>query len=122
MASSKAFVEVLPSTVSADNIYGSILRARFNVKQGTSAGILSLTRNVTAATISVWTKVQKVLLPTPSRFHYIFNLRELSRVFQGILETPQTVIVDEEKFVSLWRPEPVRVRQRFRCQHLSSSA
>ncbi|CAE7947026.1 SWA2, partial [Symbiodinium sp. KB8] len=103
------FNMVLPSTVSADNIYGSILRARFNAKQGTSAGILSLTRNVTAATISVWTKVQKVLLPTPSRFHYIFNLRELSRVFQGILETPQTVIVDEEKFVSLWRHECTRV-------------
>ncbi|CAE7638868.1 Dnah5 [Symbiodinium pilosum] len=114
-----SFNMVLPSTVSADNIYGNILRARFNAKQGTSPGILSLTRNVTSATIGVWTKVQKVLLPTPSRwlgwidnfiwFHYIFNLRELSRVFQVDLLSCEFVIVDEERFVSLWRHECTRV-------------
>lgn len=103
------FNMVLPSTVSADNIYGNILRARFNAKRGVDAGIIALTASLTSATIALWTKVQRVLLPTPARFHYIFNLRELSRVFQGIMETPQAVISDEERLVSLWRHECTRV-------------
>ncbi|CAK9087235.1 unnamed protein product [Durusdinium trenchii] len=103
------FNMVLPSTVSADNIYGSILRARFNTKLGVDGGVVALSANLTTATIALWTKVQKVLLPTPARFHYIFNLRELSRVFQGIMETPLEVMNDEERLVSLWRHECTRV-------------
>lgn len=103
------FNMVLPSNVSADNIYGSILRARFNAKQGMEQGIINLSRLLTQATISVWARVQKSMLPTPARFHYIFNMRELSRVFQGIMETPVEVIINEGRLVSLWRHECTRV-------------
>ena len=35
--------------------------------------------------IDVYNTIQTQLLPTPSKSHYTFNLRDLSKVFQGIL-------------------------------------
>ena len=47
---------------------------------------------LTNATIALWRTMKDKMLPTPAKFHYIFNLRELSRVFQGILLTPTDTI------------------------------
>lgn len=104
-----AFNMTLPSQVSVDNIYGSILKAQFNPKLVSDAAVIALTKRLNAVTIAVWLKVQKSLPPTPARFHYIFNMRELSHVFQGIMETPVSVIIDEQTLVGLWRHECTRV-------------
>ena len=32
------------------------------------------------ATITLWSKVAARMLPTPAKFHYLFNMRELSKV------------------------------------------
>jgi len=103
------FAMVPPSTMSVDNIYGSILRARFNSKQGADASVVAASRRLTGATIAVWSKMQRLLLPTPARFHYVFNMRDLSRIFQGIMETPLLVLYDENHLVSLWKHECTRV-------------
>jgi dynein heavy chain len=103
------FNMVLPSVTSVDNIYGNIMRARFNAKSNTPEAVIKTSKKLTAATIDVWDKVKRSLLPTPSRFHYIFNMRELSRVFQGIMETPVTAIPDETIMVGLWKHECTRV-------------
>jgi len=36
------------------------------------------------ATIQLWESASTKLLPTPTKFHYVFTIRELARVFGGM--------------------------------------
>jgi dynein heavy chain len=46
---------------------------------------------------------------TPLKFHYIFNLRDLSKVYEGLLNTTVDKFQTREKFIRLWRNESMRV-------------
>lgn len=85
------FNMVLPSITSINDIYGQMLAGRFPAGK-VPAETLSVVNNLTQATISLWRTMKDKMLPTPAKFHYIFNLRELSRVFQGIMLTPTETI------------------------------
>ena len=85
------FNMVLPSITSINDIYGQMLAGRFPAAS-TPADTLAVVNKLTIATISLWRTMKDKMLPTPAKFHYIFNLRELSRVFQGILLTPTDTI------------------------------
>jgi len=72
-----------PSNKSVGDIYGSVLGALFTPKRY-SADVVAMKTLLIDATIQVWETVGKRLLPTPAKFHYLFNIRELARVFGGI--------------------------------------
>lgn len=61
------------------------------------------------ATLAIYNEIQKVLLPTPDRSHYVFNLRDVSRVFQGILLARPMVHTKPEQLARLWAHETCRV-------------
>ena len=83
-----AFNMVLPSLASIDDLYGQMLRGRFTTSDFSAAAVATASK-LTGATIELWRRVKGKMLPTPAKFHYTFNMRELSRVFQGVLLTPK---------------------------------
>jgi len=46
---------------------------------------------------------------TPVKFHYIFNLRDLSRVYEGLMLSTPDFINTKAKLIRLWRNECLRV-------------
>lgn len=111
-----------PSQKSIENIYGRILETLFNPKKYTPE-VIKAKDVVVESTISLWNQIRKILLPSPAKFHYVFNMRELSRTFQGICNVagkPEHQVImktlnmpsgtsPEYYILALWRHECERV-------------
>eukprot|EP00606_Chrysophyceae_sp_TOSAG23-5_P000891 GSChrysophyteH2.ASY1.ANO1.1126.1 assembled CDS len=67
-------------------IFTSIVRGYMNIKLGS---FVSLAEKMVHSSVDIYMRIQKELLPTPSKSHYTFNLRDLSKVFQGLLMQPE---------------------------------
>ncbi|XP_061640433.1 dynein axonemal heavy chain 1 isoform X3 [Phyllopteryx taeniolatus] len=73
--------------------------------------IVPLNNAIVIATIRVYATICTQLLPTPTKSHYTFNLRDLSKVFQGILMAETSMIESKEMLLQLWYHENCRVFQ-----------
>lgn len=60
------------------------------------------------AALQVYTSALKELLPTPTRSHYTFNLRDLSNLFKGMCLAGST-LQSVDDLVRLWAHESLRV-------------
>jgi len=115
-----AFNLVLPAIGSINDLYGKMLLGRFAAPEFKES-CLEVVRRLTSATIELWKYAKNRFLPTPAKFHYIFNMRELSRVFQGVLLTPKDTVktggqqapsTDQGmNLLRLWKHEANRVFQ-----------
>lgn len=80
------FAVSFPGNDSLTTIYHSILAQHFvNAEQKFNPCVTKLASNIVAASIALHHKVAQIFVPTAIKFHYIFNLRDLSNVFQVIL-------------------------------------
>lgn len=85
-------------------ILGSFLRS-FNDQVNQPALISS----IVDSTIDIYNTISVELLPTPAKSHYTFNLRDLAKVFQGVLMASSKRIQTCKEFVRLWIHESQRV-------------
>ena len=61
------------------------------------------------ATLKVYKETVSGFLPTPTKSHYVFNLRDFSRVIRGVLLVPPARMTENEKLIRLWIHEVYRV-------------
>ncbi|KDO23984.1 hypothetical protein SPRG_10681 [Saprolegnia parasitica CBS 223.65] len=71
--------------------------------------IRKLADAVVNATLETYQNAMKVLLPTPKKSHYTFNLRDFSRIIQGIMLVTAADDFNTTSLVKLWVHESLRV-------------
>eukprot|EP00762_Andalucia_godoyi_P001076 ANDGO_01965.mRNA.1 Dynein-1-beta heavy chain len=73
-----------------------------------SADVKNLCKGTVNASIEMYSRISLDLRPTPARSHYTFNLRDLSKVFQGIMQVTPRSVNDVPSFCRLWIHESTR--------------
>jgi dynein heavy chain len=91
---------------STSRIFGLILS---NFLDRCEGGVVALTEKVVHASIDVFDTIVKELLPTPSKSHYTFNLRDLAKIFQGMLMIDTKKLSQHDAVAHLWIHENCRV-------------
>lgn len=61
------------------------------------------------STLDVYYKVKEELLPTPSKSHYTFNMRDIYRVCQGLCSSDTKLVNNKKVLAKLWYHENMRV-------------
>lgn len=88
-------------------IFTPILATHFDQLQA-SAAVTTLARRLAVLTVDLYLQVAKTLLPVPSSPHYLFSMRHVSRVIQGLMRAPARVAMESTTLVTLWRHEVYR--------------
>ncbi|KAI4494191.1 hypothetical protein M0802_009060 [Mischocyttarus mexicanus] len=71
--------------------------------------IIDLGDKIINATVEVYKKISIDLLPTPEKSHYVFNLRDLSKCVQGMMQVDPSVIREPKQMLRLFYHECLRV-------------
>jgi dynein heavy chain len=64
---------------------------------------------MTQATVEIYEMISTRMLPTPTKIHYLFNLRDISKVFQGLLRAHKDYHDTKAAMTRLWVHECFRV-------------
>ncbi|KNE58518.1 hypothetical protein AMAG_04085 [Allomyces macrogynus ATCC 38327] len=96
----------MPSDASLARIFKSILDGFL---KPFSSDVRSVSEAVVNSSIELYNRMCAELLPTPAKSHYTFNLRDLSKVIQGITQIRPVNITTRMNAVSVFAHEAARV-------------
>jgi dynein heavy chain len=71
----------VPTESNMKRIFETIALLKFQVFD---EEIKNMAEPLAIATINLFNSVQEHFLPTPAKSHYVFNMRDVSKVFQGL--------------------------------------
>ncbi|NXJ22597.1 DYH17 protein, partial [Dicrurus megarhynchus] len=97
-----------PSREALHTVYGTILEQHL-ARQTIPPLLRKMQPQLVAAALALHQKVASNFLPTAIKFHYIFNLRDLSNIFQGLLFSTPECLKSPVDLVRLWLHEAERV-------------
>jgi dynein heavy chain len=96
----------MPGDQDLSTIFGTILNAhiyQFEKK------IQNMSKNLTDATITLYREVCLKFLPSATKFHYNFTMRDLASVFKGLLNSRLKEYKNTSQMARLWYHESMRV-------------
>ncbi|ERE69011.1 dynein heavy chain 17, axonemal [Cricetulus griseus] len=102
------FAVSFPGQEALITIYNTILAQHLSYRS-TPLVIQRLSNQLVNAALALHQKIASTFLPTAIKFHYIFNLRDLSNIFQGILFSLAEILRTPLDLVRLWLHEAERV-------------
>ncbi|XP_039572044.1 dynein heavy chain 17, axonemal isoform X2 [Passer montanus] len=97
-----------PSREALHTVYGTILQQHL-ARHSMPMPLQKMQSKLVAAALALHQKVATNFLPTAIKFHYIFNLRDLSNIFQGLLFSTPECLKTPVDLVRLWLHEAERV-------------
>ncbi|XP_071455007.1 dynein axonemal heavy chain 2 [Hetaerina americana] len=95
-----------PDSSQIERIYGTMIYQKLN---DFDDDVKPTGKPITFATIALYNAVVVKMLPTPTKIHYLFNLRDISKVFQGLLRSHNEQQTSRNSFLRLWIHECYRV-------------
>ena len=87
-------------------IFGSILSG---FMQAFTKECQSLVPSIADGTVDIYNALCETMKPTPAKSHYTFNLRDVSKVFQGVLMIRPKEAQNADTMIRLWLHESMRV-------------
>ena len=74
-----------------------------------SEPVSSKVEDLVALTVSIYNTVMKEMKPTPAKSHYLFNLRDIAKIFAGLCSADKKTSNDLVTVTKLWVHENTRV-------------
>jgi dynein heavy chain len=85
------------------------IAAGFFETAGFSKPIVRAADAIVNAAVGIYERMRTDLLPTPAKSHYVFNLRDLSKCLQGILQADASTFREVDQIFDLFCHETMRV-------------